>query len=298
MLVKICASPECSLKALGSSEHCALHEIREHKTRGEIEEALLEFAEKPTRRIKHVYLVNANLTGIHIQHCNFQYANIHGCIFQDARFYKVGFDFSDLSSCNFQNTILESCDFRQVENLQNVDWYHAIFNGVRFPIINKLGYRCIYDRDNKYDPAKALNIYQNLRESYKAQGHMRAAGYFYELEMDMNRKLSSGREKLWLTILWLMCGYGEQPLNVVFCFLFTITGFAGLYSQTELIGPNGPITGQYTEALYFSIVTFTSLGYGDIRPVGIAKLFAGCEAVTGLFLTSLFIFVFCRKMLR
>ena len=127
---------------------------------------------------------------------------------------------------------------------------------------------------------------------------MATAGIFYELEMDTRRHLATGREKIWLNVLWLMCGYGERPQNVVLCFLCTIFGFALLYSVSHLEGPDGTVGFQFHEALYFSIVTFTSLGYGDIRPVGIAKLFAGLEAVTGLFLTSLFIFVFCRKMLR
>jgi hypothetical protein len=298
MPTKSCSSPECPLSAQENHEHCILHEVRDHKTKQEIEIALAEFASCKNRRIKHIYLAKANLKQIQIQYCNFQYSNLHGCDFQDSRFYKVGFDFSDVSECNFQHSILDSCDFRSVEDLRNVNWYHAIFNSVRFPPLKKLGYRCFYDNPDKYDPIKALNIYQNLRESYKVQGFMSAAGIFYELEMNMRRNIATGKDKLWLTVLWLMCGYGERPLNVVFCFLLTISGFAGLYSISHLEGPNGSIENQFDEALYFSIVTFTSLGYGDIRPVGIAKLFAGCEAVTGLFLTSLFIFVFCRKMLR
>ena len=116
--------------------------------------------------------------------------------------------------------------------------------------------------------------------------------------MHMRRHIDTGMEKLWMTLLWLICGYGERPLNVVICFLLTIFGFAGLYYMLHLEGPDGTIGHQFGEALYFSIVTFTSLGYGDIRPVGVAKLLAGLEAVSGLFLTSLFIFVFCRKMIN
>lgn len=38
----------------------------------------------------------------------------------------------------------------------------------------------------------------------------------------------------------------------------------------------------YLDALYFSLVTISSLGYGDIRPVGAARLFAGAEVALGL----------------
>lgn len=36
------------------------------------------------------------------------------------------------------------------------------------------------------------------------------------------------------------------------------------------------------DALHFSVSTLTSLGYGDIRPVGVARLLSGAEVVLGL----------------
>lgn len=38
----------------------------------------------------------------------------------------------------------------------------------------------------------------------------------------------------------------------------------------------------YGDAVYFSIVTISSLGYGDIRPLGWARLLVGMEVFTGL----------------
>lgn len=46
------------------------------------------------------------------------------------------------------------------------------------------------------------------------------------------------------------------------------------YGESATIGPG--------DALYFSVVTLTSLGYGDIRPAGIARVLAGAEVVLGL----------------
>jgi len=42
----------------------------------------------------------------------------------------------------------------------------------------------------------------------------------------------------------------------------------------------------FTEILYFSGSTYTSLGYGDIVPLGNAGLLAGSEALTGLVLIA------------
>ena len=41
--------------------------------------------------------------------------------------------------------------------------------------------------------------------------------------------------------------------------------------------------------IYFSVVTITSLGYGDLRPEGVSRLFAGFQVVLGLTLIGLMI---------
>jgi hypothetical protein len=42
----------------------------------------------------------------------------------------------------------------------------------------------------------------------------------------------------------------------------------------------------FLELLYFSSSTYTSLGYGDIVPLGNAGILAGCESLTGLVLIA------------
>jgi hypothetical protein len=50
--------------------------------------------------------------------------------------------------------------------------------------------------------------------------------------------------------------------------------------------------------LYTSVITFTTLGYGDVHPIGYSRIVASVEAGFGIIMTALFIFVFTRKMLR
>lgn len=47
-------------------------------------------------------------------------------------------------------------------------------------------------------------------------------------------------------------------------------------------------------SLYFSIVTFTTLGYGDYRPRGACKILADATALIGAFMLALFILVLSR----
>ena len=50
--------------------------------------------------------------------------------------------------------------------------------------------------------------------------------------------------------------------------------------------------------MYFSVVTFTTLGYGDLVPVGPSRVIAAIEAFVGSFTLALFVVVFVKKMTR
>ena len=60
----------------------------------------------------------------------------------------------------------------------------------------------------------------------------------------------------------------------------------------------GNFDGSFADCLYFSITSYTSLGFGDIEPFGALRLLSGFEALTGLVLitwTASFMFVEMRR---
>jgi len=59
--------------------------------------------------------------------------------------------------------------------------------------------------------------------------------------------------------------------------------YYGVKSGNEIIKPAFP------DALYFSVITFTSLGYGDLAPLGYGKAVAAVEVLVGLGLVAIFI---------
>jgi hypothetical protein len=71
--------------------------------------------------------------------------------------------------------------------------------------------------------------------------------------------------------------------------LVQIAIFAAAYRFLQDIGM-GSLRGQIPNAslslLYFSAETYTSLGFGDVYPVGEMRLIAGIEALTGLLMIS------------
>lgn len=82
----------------------------------------------------------------------------------------------------------------------------------------------------------------------------------------------------------------EIPLFWMVAALATvIVGFAAIYWGLGHLGAglleftydtNRSMT--FGDALYFSLVTVSSLGYGDIRPIGWTRMFVGAEVIMGL----------------
>ena len=77
----------------------------------------------------------------------------------------------------------------------------------------------------------------------------------------------------------------------------------GINDNGTLIGLNGEHSllvniEQFFTCCYFSVVTFTTLGYGDLTPLGLSRALAATEAFIGSFTLALFVVVFVKKMTR
>lgn len=93
-------------------------------------------------------------------------------------------------------------------------------------------------------------------------------------------------------------GWGLRSLNRSLILLFLnyleiVLGFAVLYLVTESVGDGTvPISGRL-DGLYFSVVTITTLGYGDMMPLGATgKTLAMIETIMGFVLVVLVIGTF------
>ena len=74
-----------------------------------------------------------------------------------------------------------------------------------------------------------------------------------------------------------------------------IVTYAMAYKKLGIIDTDKPhVVHSGWDALYFSIVTFTTLGYGDFRPVTDARMIAASEALIGYFAMATLIAVVAR----
>jgi len=103
---------------------------------------------------------------------------------------------------------------------------------------------------------------------------------------------------LWLSFSYFFWGYGERPFRTLFFAVFVIFGFALAYTQSYLLYAGELVKPGLSNAVYFSMITFTTVGFGDFVPVGLAKAVAMLEAFCGIFTVSLLVVGLSRKYLR
>jgi hypothetical protein len=101
-----------------------------------------------------------------------------------------------------------------------------------------------------------------------------------------------------LTFSSLLWGHGERPHRTVVFGMAIVLACALLYMQGTLIDHGVSVKPDFVNAFYFSAVTFTTVGYGDVTPVGLNRVIAVWQAYSGLFIVSIFITGLCRKYLR
>lgn len=100
--------------------------------------------------------------------------------------------------------------------------------------------------------------------------------------------------------------YATSPTRVLISILFVYAFFTMLYivlplfSHTEIqtgLSDPEPMS-NITQSMYFSAITFFTIGYGDYFPYGYIRWVASIEGFSGVFMMSYFVVAFVRKMLR
>jgi len=99
----------------------------------------------------------------------------------------------------------------------------------------------------------------------------------------------------WSTFLKWLYGWGEKPWLIFIWCGVTILIFSVLYCVIGDIAMKEDIVKSYPEKLYFSGITFTTLGFGGYSPMGGAKVLAFIESFLGIFSIALFVYSFARR---
>ncbi len=111
------------------------------------------------------------------------------------------------------------------------------------------------------------------------------------------------RHGMWL-IYRKVFGYGVKPMNMVFTIVAVILVcsvlFCCAYYTGKITSDSGPspFISAFLNGLYFSVITFATVGYGDLSPTGWAAGLAMVEGLLGVALNAILVVLISRKLTR
>ncbi len=255
-------------------------------------------------------------------------ANFDHCTFTSVRFGQATFNLATFRSACFG----EEAYFRQARFVQG-DFRHAIFRDCEFSgvvvedelIFSPPSPPLPFVPARPFRPSEHGEVpYRLAKQAAQARGDYRSAGEYHYAEQCAieSARRSHAQWRPWrgdfwnrhTNILWCwfefllaraLFGYGERPARVLLAGMVVVVLWAGMFYAFQGMGP-GELTGgdlaccrvTFPECLHFSVVTFTTVGYGDFKPKPSCRFLADSEAVLGAALMAMFVVALTRKYMR
>ncbi|QPM68211.1 potassium channel family protein [Atribacter laminatus] len=249
--------------------------------------------------------------------------------------FSEGTNFSNIffqGNINFTYAYLENVNMSGIFLSDNTQ---VCFNGTRLRntwiIKGNIEKHIQAENEKKYGEAR--ETYLLLKNNFHSIGRYEDESWAFKKEKDMERKdfwekfckgknyeqeeikqateesKTTGKKnkrewkyfKNWLCswFINLLYGYGERPGNVIIVSGGIILLFTFLYTYFGIVDNliNNGTSKNIFNCLYFSIVTFTTLGFGDLspQPIPTLRLLTSIEAFIGAFMMALFIYTFARR---
>lgn len=311
---------KCKEIDMGSG-YCFWHDPKFDKSGLELSQKLERYAKKGGL-LQGLELGRANLAGLNLvkhgdhQGYNLSYSNFYRANLQGAHLFNNVIEHASLMKADMRDANLHCC------KLSNSNLLGVKLNNTRIDNIELSGKLMQENqaeqalKEKQWDDAKDFYLqseetYRTLRKGAEQQGLFEMAGkYTYkELQMRHYQYPKNSKKRFTSSAIDLLCGYGEKPENVIRFSLAMIACCALLYFifgvsyQDEVLALNfnnslSDNISALLNSFYFSVVTFTTLGYGDITPIGFSRFIATLEAFTGSFSLALFVVVFVKRMTR
>ena len=330
-----CAEPSCKESAVSLSEFCWKHTPDKIRYLENLKKFLNEGGNGERFILRKVALQNSDLMRVNLKdsdlsqadfkNTNFSYSdmgnsNLIGCNLEECDLTGVNFRNSDLTRACLRKTRLWHADL-SLANIAEVDmtesdlWkcqmhsaklWHTELKGVKSLTKQNFSKKIRgFINCEKIDETGILSAeesYRTLKQYFMENGRHKEASWASFKEKTM--------EKLWLrknrnpayiplALMGLLSGYGEKPHRVIISSATIILIYSFIYHYLKTIADSSSFVQNYSiwDYIYYSIVTFTTLGYGDLVPkANISyRLLAGSEAFIGAFMIGLFVFTLSRK---
>lgn len=252
-------------------------------------------------------LRNTDFTGTDVRRANFRNADARGAVFDGANVEDAEFVHTEVQGASFEDALFDRAVFREAHVDRNT----------------RFGDRVAYDDGLEAVEGEALVVtaeagiwtYKELQRLFGENALPEVERRYYLREKDLRRRVAWRRGQyaraMRLEAARWTTHYGTSPSRVVASSLALIAVCAFLYPFTGGIRepatdtviayhsgmrPAGLLATLFV-SLYFSVITFGTLGYGDIQPVGAAaRALASVESLLGALLLALLVYVLTRSL--
>jgi uncharacterized protein YjbI with pentapeptide repeats len=312
-----------------------LHHAKLH--RADLEDACLQHADLWDAKFKKAILLKANIGQANLYEANLQKADLRNAELQKANLSHADLtgakidEYTALTEavlahatldgikgltrgnfligkCFFQKYVLGKKEKKEVEKYKET--YLTIKNyfiqAGRYDDASWAAYReKVLERINIYKECfndyrsskKALSIAKE--NSHKSRLKKIRLNLFTSLFKDLGRAILAFPKWFIFLLLSALCGYGESPKRAFGSAVVIVFCFAYFFYKLKMVvyASNGSIASSFLKNLYFSIITFTTIGYGDLRPQDIppAQIIASLEGFIGVFMIALFVWTLARR---
>jgi Uncharacterized low-complexity proteins len=270
--------------------------------------------------------------------CDFRHSIFVNCmlcfaIFEQSDFSYVSFENTDLSSAIFFKPVM-TINICEGTNLSGTKFISPVVNSLNLENLNKL---IKFNEDTFLDKINFHESYENFKYSSSKDNRvltfqrMEKTYYMFAEQFRKNEIMYMYGEYFYLSkktqlyyikninlymknlFTFITCGYGERPalslvtsLAIIFicsilymCFGISVEGRLLKYDLLKLIHANaGQVFNDFVICLHFSLVTFSTTGYGNIIPRNFSMLVSSFEMILGVIMIAIWTSTLVRKMTR
>nr|WP_274381014.1 pentapeptide repeat-containing protein [Halorussus salinus] len=304
-----------------SNSRLANVDLRDTDTIGlTIEKANLNEANLKGLMLSNALMTKSTFAGANLSDTQMSQLYLKGADFEGATLKNAKASNTNFSQVNFEDASLVQADIRD-SNFKNTRFYQTLFSDTRINSNTDFGDTTAYEDpdidlgENYEDTSRfeaAAWVYRRLQDLHEENAMSEQAREYHVRKEEAHRSnyWSKGQYFQWFvyTLNRYLTRHGESLKHVVTWSVGTILTCAlaypfagGISTGNEVfrVGSGAALGGLFLRSLYFSTVTFTTLGYGDYHPVGpAAKALAGAESLAGALLVALFVFVLGRRVAR
>lgn len=249
-----------------------------------------------------VRFFNCDVSSIVFDKTHFYFSIFENMNMTDAIFLDCSFDTSKIRGCNLKST--------KIVNPKFIEFYVDDMD-MKTKVNRKtfLDFIC-FNKNEQREVRDAIEVYYAFSELFENNKIMDLSGEYFFLSQKTGIRSLKGFAKFKSILSLITCGYGERPFYSLMASLTLVLVCGTLYMLFGVNINNEVLVFHPTLAnpfpafnklilwYHFSLVTFSTVGYGNVVPIGGSLIVSAVEMVLGVVMVGIWVSTLVRKMTR